>query len=88
MLVQSADDILTSMNWKPQKNRNKQLKLFVDLSEEESKLMIFIQKNEVVDIDTIIYKNELSPTHAATLLLSLELKNLIQCMPGKRYSIS
>ncbi len=85
ILIQSADDILNSMNWKPKKNKNKQLKLFIDLSDDEAKLVNFIHHNELADIDTIIQKNELNPTHAASLLLSLELKNAIQCMPGKRY---
>ena len=87
ILTQSAEDVLNAMNWKPKKNKNKQLKLFVDLNDEEAKIVNFLNNNELADIDTIINKNELNPTKAASLLLSLELKNIIECKPGKRYSI-
>ena len=88
ILAQSADDILLAMNWKPKKKKNKQLKLFTDLSEEELKIVNYLQKQNPSDIDSIILFNEISPTQAASVLLNLELKNVINCLPGKRYCLS
>ncbi len=88
ILSQSAEDILLAMNWKPKKKKNKQLKLFTDLNEMEAKIVNYLQKNNPSDIDSIILLNNISPTQAATVLLNLELMNVINCLPGKRYSLA
>lgn len=88
ILAQSADDILLAMNWKPKKKKNKQLKLFADLNDEELKIVNYLQKQNPADIDSIILFNEITPTQAASVLLNLELKNVINCLPGKRYALS
>ncbi len=88
ILSQSAEDVLLAMNWKPKKKKTKQLKLFTDLDEMELKIVNYLQKNNPSDIDSLILNNDISATQAASVLLNLELKNIINCLPGKRYSLA
>lgn len=89
-LITSANDVIEMMRWDDAKtNKNKrQKKIFFDLDEEEEQLINLIQEQEEIDIDTLIAKINIPLSRLITLLLSLECKNHIECLPGKRYRIT
>ena len=87
-LVTSGDDILEVMNWQTQR-ANVQTQLFVELSEAEQEIVSIIREQNRLSVDKI---SELLPKHTpsqlAGLLLTLELKGVITCKPGKSYTIN
>ena len=89
MLLNSAEDVLDVMGWKEKKKKKtrEQRQLFVELTEEERKIIDLLQGKESVHIDEINMKSGLSSSIAAAAMLNLELQNLIASLPGKRYKI-
>jgi DNA processing protein len=89
-LVQSADDIKYFMNWdkKPQKKKAIQQELFIELSDNERKIFDVILRNPNIYIDNLISACELSVSQISSTLLQLEIKDLINVLPGKCYKSS
>jgi DNA processing protein len=90
-LVESADDILKFMSWEKlnvQATTNVQTTLFLDLSDEEhnivSTLRQFpdgVQQNELA----IILEKPISKI--SSMLLEMEFKGVVKCLPGSVYKI-
>jgi DNA processing protein len=90
-LIESADDLLRFMSWEKSdktKNHSMQTSLFVELSSEEQKIYALlrqhpdgIQTNELA----IILAKPFSKI--SSLLLAMEFKNLVKCLPGNLYKI-
>jgi len=55
------------------------------LSLEEEKLLGILEEGEQIHIDTIISKSGFPPSKTSSLLLQLELKNMVRQLPGKRF---
>ncbi len=87
-LITSAADIVRSMNWEPKSIKNNQISLFQELSDEEMKVAKILSDNGDCGIDMLINNSEVSATKMASILLNLEFKNIIRCMPGKRYALN
>lgn len=80
----SGNDILEMMNWDVAA-KERQMQLFVELSDEEEFLCSFI-RDESRSIDEISeHCAGFSPSKIAGLLLSLELKGALTSLPGKHY---
>ncbi len=85
-LIESAEDIAYVMRWEASSgNKNIQKQLFVELTEEEQKLIDILKESEEIGIEKLIYTTNLTPGMVASLLLSLEFKGLVKPLPGKRY---
>ena len=87
-LVTSAADIIRSMSWEPKSVKNKQTSLFQELTEQEMIVAIMLSDHGDCGIDLLINTLEMSATKMASVLLNLEFKNIIRCMPGKRYALN
>ena len=91
-LVQSANDIIEMMNWdiisKENANKNNQIPLFVDLTEEETKIVNLIKEKGSSSIDFISIEADLPMSKTSSLLLQLEFKGVIKAMPGKMYNLN
>lgn len=86
-LLESADDLLTMMNWdQKHQPRVKQAALFLDLSEPESRIVNVLSGRERVHIDAISAACSIPGSELAILLLNLELNGVITAWPGKFYS--
>lgn len=86
-LISSGKDIIEMMNWDQQEAQNRQTKLFPDLSSEEMAILDIIRTEQVANIDKISGNlPELYPSRIASLLLTMELKGVIECKPGKVYT--
>lgn len=85
-LIESVDDIAYIMGWedKPAVTRAQQ-ELFVNLSEDEQKIIDTIRRKEEMAIDQLVIESGLSTSKVAAALLNLEFEGLVQCLPGKIY---
>lgn len=85
-LIQSAKDIGYIMRWEElDKQKEVQLELFTDLSEEEKSIVDILKEKNEMGIDQLIYETRVSASQLASILLGLEFKGLLKTMPGKRY---
>ncbi len=87
-LVTSASDIVKAMGWEQKSLKSKQTSLFQELSEEEMVVAKMLSDHGDCGIDLLVNTLEMSATKMASVLLSLEFKNIIRCMPGKRYALN
>ncbi|HNW67264.1 MAG TPA: DNA-processing protein DprA [Bacteroidales bacterium] len=87
-LVASGKDIAEMMGWDLQPAKVVQRSLFVELSAEEQSLVDIISQHPRIMIDEIIQSySHYTASQIASILLRLELKGVIQCNPGKAYTI-
>jgi len=88
-LINSADDFLEMMNWKPipKTSAKKQRELFIELSPDEKIVVGILQQQEAIQIDELYFKSGLSSSAVATALLMLEMQNVVISLPGKVYKI-
>lgn len=85
-LIESGEDIAYIMGWNSQeKQRKTQQQLFVELTDNEKKILELINEAGEIGIDQLVIKSGLSTSKVAASLLNLEFEGVIQCLPGKLY---
>ena len=89
-MVESAEDIELLMNWEnsPNKRQPVQTSLFAELSTEEQIVVELLQKEEQIHIDQIARKLQMPVNKISGLLLDLEFKGCVRCMPGGMYVLT
>lgn len=88
MLIRGADDLMADMGWERlAKTPGEQTSLFPQLNSDERTVYDAISANNGVSVDEITGICDLSSPKIAAALLSLELKNLCRCLPGKIYKV-
>ena len=89
VLVMSAEDLLENLGWTEQKKpvQRVQRELFIELSPEERTIVDILQQQESIHIDELYQKTRLSTSAVASALLTLEMQNLVQSLPGKIYKL-
>jgi DNA processing protein len=89
-LITEAADLIQMMRWEPVADRKpakRQRELFIELTEEERKIVAALQTEEAMHIDAVYMHTGLSSSAVAGAMLSLELQNLVQVLPGKLYKL-
>lgn len=88
-LINSADDLLEMMNWKPpeKKTIKKQRELFIELSADEKMIVDILNQQEAAHIDELYFKSSLNSSAVAAALLTLEMQGIVASMPGKVYKL-
>ncbi len=87
-LLKSSEDIIKILNWDLTKSFSpKQTKLFLELTNDEQKIIDFLKEKEHQMIDVIALATNIPVFKLATILLQLELKNIIQPLPGKMFKL-
>lgn len=96
-ILLNGDDLKRHMGWgnsrKDIPSESLQTSLFeyspepLNLSPDEEKIYIFIKNNPSKTIDEIGNACEFSLPKTSSILLNLELKSIITCLPGKTYKI-
>lgn len=85
-LISSGEDIAMMMGW-DQNHTRQQASIFNNLSTEEERILKIIREKREATIDQISAKiTDLSYPRIASLLLGMELKDIIECKPGKVYT--
>lgn len=87
-LITRARDFLKLMNWEASKARAVQQRhLFVELNQMEQRIVEALKTKPDLTPDTLAYLTTMTVSQALTSLLELELKGVVSCRPGKRYSL-
>ncbi|MCF8308134.1 MAG: DNA-processing protein DprA [Bacteroidales bacterium] len=88
-LVESAADIEYIMRWDKaaQKKQNTQRKLFLELSEEEERVVNALRKEGTMAIDELILETNMSSSRIVSSLLNLEFEGAVKCLPGNVYRL-
>lgn len=87
-LMESAKDIGYIMRWSDQEGRKPiQKALFVELDDQEQKVVDILEEQEDASIDLIHAQLEINNSELASLLINLEFKGVIKSLPGKRYML-
>lgn len=88
-LIRNAADIIKIMNWKENKSSKQvQRTLFVDVSNEEQKLLQLLNEKGALGIDEISITCSFTMSKTAVLLLNLECNSLVVGLPGKIYKLA
>ena len=88
MLIRDANDVFVNMGWeRNSKQEGKQTTLFPKLTPDEQAVYNVLSEHKEIPMDEISGFCELPMPKIAASLLSLELKNLCRCLPGKIYKV-
>lgn len=88
MMFSDVRKMLESMGWiKQEKRIPPQRTLFPDLGPDETLLVSILSKAKDMHIDQLYLSSGLAPSRVATAILNLELQQVIQALPGKRYCL-
>lgn len=90
MLLDQTPNFAEMMGWqaRPAKQNAGPSASAENLPKEEKKVLAVLAGREQVSIDEISVTSGLPVATVSAVLLSLELKSLIHCSPGKRYTLS
>ena len=87
-LIDGIDDLEYFMGWENNsKEKNIQSSLFVELNEQEQKIVDLLQKEGELFIDQISAEMGLATSRVSTTLLNLEFKNVLIVLPGQVYKL-
>lgn len=90
-LIENASDLLRAMNWEPSAGKTPagvQTSLFVDLSENEQNIVSLLRQSpDGMQLNELALKLEYPVSKTSALLLQLEFKGLLKCLPGNVYKI-
>ncbi len=88
ILLSNAEQLIEVMGWLEKKKQvEKQTALFVELSKEEKIVVDLLNNKACVPIDELYLKSGLSSSMMASVILNLELQNIIRALPGKQFSL-
>ena len=89
-LVESAADVIQYLAWDVNQHpvRKIQRELALDLNEEETKLINFLKDSEGMASDDLMLKCQFSGSKLAGILLELELRGIINSLPGSRFTLA
>lgn len=89
ILLNSTDELIDVLGWKDKKVKSRrQRELFVDLTEDEQKLLDILQEKDSFHIDEIYFKSGLNSSAVAAAMLNLEFQNMVVSLPGKMYRLT
>jgi DNA processing protein len=89
LMFTDVGEFLEIMGWKKiDKPKQSQKELFVQLSEDEKKIVELLKEKEGVHIDELNLQSGLSMSVVAAALLNLELQGVLRVLPGKMYKLS
>lgn len=87
-LIESYADISYLLGWQQEEVKAaKQAKLWLDLTDEELKIVEYLKENGQMPIDELCYTSGLSMSKTAALLLNLEFSGVVKSLPGKIYQL-
>lgn len=91
-LITSAEDIIYLMNWEKEDEHSKTKKKSLSLSEyqltsEETLIIKKLYEKDKLSIDELSLFLSIPLNHIAAILLNLEMQDLIEAIPGKRFRL-
>ncbi len=88
ILLTDAQQFIETMGWHNSSPRTKKIQkeLFIELNDDEKAVVNLLQEKNA-SIDDLVLKSGCSSSSLAAAILNLELKNVIQSLPGKMYKL-
>lgn len=88
-LIENAADIGYIMRWEKtnEQSKNVQRNLFLDLSEDEQRIVELLRTEESIGSDKITHQLKISTGQLAGLMLEMEFKGIVKTLPGSRYAL-
>jgi DNA processing protein len=88
-LINNAQDVFELLKWNTNAPKHSKLQrsLFIDLTENEQAVITLLEKHGTMQIDALYDAIDLTTSQIANTLLNLELKAVIQSLPGKKYQL-
>lgn len=89
-LIQSAKDLEYIMGWEINKDKptSTQKQLFVELTTDEEKMVSIIKTNGETSIDMLAIQSQMNMSKVSMIMLNLEFKGMVRCLPGKLYKLA
>ncbi len=90
ILLQSAEQFISHMGWKEdqmEQTTPKQQELFSEVTDEEEKIVILLNQNGSMQINTLSIELNTPLSELQMTLLELEMKNIIRVLPGGMYQL-
>jgi len=85
-LIEDVSNFEYIMGWTSQENKSIQKELFVELENEEEKLVIILKEHDHLSLDKISLLADMPVSLTSSTLLSLEFKGMVKSLPGKVYT--
>jgi DNA processing protein len=87
-ILLNGDHLATVMGWNDRKRKEqRQQEIFIHLSDDEERIVNIIRQHGEPVIDQISLVAGLPVSRTASLMLELELKGVLRCLPGKKYTL-
>jgi len=87
-LITKGIDFLTFMNWKDSKKKQiLQKQMFHDLNPEEDIIVRLLEDESELHADVLCVKSGITPSQMNVILFNLEMANVVQQIPGKRFKL-
>jgi DNA processing protein len=88
-MAESSDDIEFFLDWKPEKSKPPiQRTLFSEMTDTEKMIFDLLSKENELTIDSICRTLVLPVYKLSAMLLQMEFKGIIKCLPGNVYRIA
>lgn len=88
ILLTSGEQLAELMGWhEKKKTARKQTALFIELNEEEKRIVDLLKQHGPASVDALYLASGLSSSTMAACMLNLELNNVIGTLPGKIYTL-
>lgn len=88
ILLTDGAQLAEELGWQTVQQKKKlQRQLFVEVTEDEQKIIDGLKEKDTVHIDELYLQSGLSSSAVAAAILNLELQNLIISLPGKMYRL-
>ncbi len=88
LIYSKVDDLIYHLGWDLDPHDNTE-NVLPDLSDDEIKIYDLLNKQgSALEIDLIAIQSGISINKVASILLSLEFKNLVKSMPGKKFGLA
>ncbi|MFI5155818.1 MAG: DNA-processing protein DprA, partial [Chitinophagales bacterium] len=92
ILITDAAELIETMGWSErqadEKKSSRQRELFVQLTENEKKVVDILMEKQTAHVDELKMGSKMSNSAAAAAILSLEMQGLISAMPGSMYALN
>ena len=88
-LIQSSEDLERMMGWDVLEVKKEQQQAFVfeELNQNEQKVVAFLTKEREAHINIISNETGIAISTMASLLIEMEFKDIIKCLPGNNYRL-
>lgn len=92
IMIRNAGDLYFQMGWKStfdkRRRKEQQQSLFATLTPNEQTIVDLLTQNNEMTMDEIDRQSDLPLPKIASIMLELELKKVIRCLPGRIYKLS